>query len=229
MIEYKFFYNDAYISCFLFGGDKNIVFAAGLPQYIDKYHPLVKQAEKLKCNLFVPRYYGTYEDPKNKMTLAGCKEVIENTVELVKQKEAVELFANKEIYWNNPESIVVGFSFGALPALIQEYKVAKTILFCPFVSLKFHDQNTPSENFADTLDYLTRAFPGAYRFSQADFIKELKNVELPAQKSNLIVFKTKDDSVIPVEEIDFIAKKYKCKIIEKPGKHQILLSEDMLQ
>lgn len=227
-MEYKIIYNNTYISCFIFGNNKNIVLAPGLPQYIDKYHPVVEQAKILQCNLFIPRYYGTHEDPKPKMTLKGCKKAIENTVELVGKMEATELFSSQKITWNNPTSVVIGFSFGALPALMQNLEVTKTILYCPFVSLNFHGQNSSGEVLTQTLAFLEKAFPGSYRFDCSAFLKEISSAQLPNTKDNLSIVKTADDDVVPNEEINFIAQKYNCPIIKKPGKHKIFLFEDIL-
>ena len=66
MIEYRFIKDNVLIKAFLpKGGRRNIIYAPGLPQYIDKRHELVQQFTALGCNLFVPVYTGTYESDGN--------------------------------------------------------------------------------------------------------------------------------------------------------------------
>ena len=61
MREYRVKCQNIIISIFLGGNKGNIIYASGLPQYLDKNHPLVQQALRLGYNLFIPKYPGSYE------------------------------------------------------------------------------------------------------------------------------------------------------------------------
>ena len=61
MREYRIKQQNMIVSVFLGGSKGNIIYASGLPQYLDKNHPLVQQSVKLGYNLFIPKYPGSYE------------------------------------------------------------------------------------------------------------------------------------------------------------------------
>lgn len=228
MIEYRTKIKDTFIGMW-FGGDKgNIVLACGIPQYIDKYHPIIEQISRLGYNLFVPRYHGTFES-SGKFSVLSSKKTIENTVTLVTKGKAIELFKNSEITWNhNIPLYVLGFSYGALPALLSNNNIDKTILVCPFIDVNYHLEKSSGENLKETFEFIERAYPNLYRLKAYDVLKDLSIVELPEKKNSLIVVYSLEDTSIPKEEIDLLIQKYpNTKLITKNGGHSIKISDEL--
>lgn len=230
MIEYRIKKGEIIISAFLNKSDRNVIFAAGLPQSIDKNHPLVKQAEAIGFNLFIPHYPGTH-DSSGKFSVRNSVAAIEKTIELVKSGSATELYNQSIINWDATNIFLIGFSFGGLIALLQESIVDKTILICPFVLVDYHlgDKNYFSENIVDTFDFINRAYAKTYRFDSKDLVDELKTITLPETKSNLIVIAKKEDTSIPAQEITFLKKRYNCRADKLPGSHSSSISDDYLR
>ena len=228
-MEYRFKNDELIISAFLNDSNNNLIIAPGLPQLITRHHPIVELVRKNNINLFIPNYPGTY-DSNGKLTVASATRALEQTIELVKSGSANELYSCNKSIWGTNKVFVLGFSFGALPALLQKIAVDKTILLCPFVSFDFHLDGAPyrTENINHTLDFLSRAYPNTYRFDKQEFIDELERVKHPSTKDNLIVLSKSDDASIPTEEVDFIRKRYKCDFDELPGGHSLSLDDKTL-
>lgn len=229
MIEYRIKCQNIITSVFLGGDNGNIIYASGLPQNLDKNHPLVQQAVRLGYNLFVPKYPGSYESG-GLLTMDGCVRSLEKIQKIVRRGYAQELFAGQRITWAKTKIFILGFSFGGLPALVlRNDNIDKKVLVCPFVSLSFHDVNTKGENLSDTLDFIKRAYPYVYRFNKDKLLKGIENIMLPARAENLIVIEATDDQSIPKEEIDFLAGKYHCQILKKSGGHSITMSDELFK
>lgn len=217
------------ISSWINGNKGNIILAPGLPQYIDKYHPLVKQAERLGLNLFVPKYCGTYESD-GKFSVKNSIKTIEATVKLVKTGKAKELYANEEIKWNTKNTILMGFSFGALPSILQKKIVEKIVLICPFLFSEFHiGKKCLGEDISKTFQFLERAYTNIYRINSKNLIKELANTKVPVKKEKMIFIFGKDDIVIPEEEKSKIKDYYKnSKIFLKEGGHSVSMEDNFM-
>lgn len=227
MIEYRANTRHTMVSIFMGGNRGNIIYAPGLPQYIDKNHPFVQQAVRLGYNLFVPRYPGTYEGD-GRLSIFGCARAIDETCDMVSTGQTIELFSGKKISWHTDKNLVVGFSFGGLPALLAKNKFGfKTVLVCPFVSLAFHEGDAQGENLAMTLDYLKRAYPNTYRFDKDAFLNGIRSAKLPASIKKMAIVVAEDDESIPKTEMDFLKDKYSCSIISKPGHHSISMSDKL--
>ena len=227
--EYRTKIKDCIVSIFLCGDNCNIVFVPGLPQSIDKHHPLVRQAERLGCNLFIPQYPGTH-DSGGKLSVAGASEIVAETIKLAKSGQAAELYGGEMLKWNTGRVCAMGFSFGALPLLMQNQHVHKTMLVCPFVSMKFHNEKRKdAENILETFDFLEKAYPWSYRFEKQALARELKEVKLPKRSDEIILIYSMSDQVIPQEEIAFIKDLYKCKAFEKADGHSAIMADDMLE
>src|SRR5689334_11183456 len=108
MAEFRVRENNIMIGVWLNGDNGNVVLAPGIPQYLDKYHPLVQQMKRLRYNLFVPRYKGTWESD-GEFTINNSRESIECAVELANRGNAVELYANSDIRWDTKKISVIGF------------------------------------------------------------------------------------------------------------------------
>ena len=228
-MEYRTKVEGCIVSIFLFGNNGNIVFAPGLPQLINKYHPLVHQAKRLGYNLFIPHYPGTH-DSGGKLSIAGASEIIAKTISLVKNGRATELYSNKGLKWDASRIYAVGFSFGALPLLLQNQRVCKTVLICPFVSMKFHNKKREdAENVLETFDYLEKAYPWSYRFEKQSLIHELEEAKLPKRNDEIMLVYSSNDPVIPQEEIVLLEKLYKCKLFKKSDGHKVTVADDVLK
>lgn len=230
MIEYRVKKGEIIVSVFLNNSNRNVIFAAGLPQFIDKNHPLAKQAEAVGFNLFMPHYPGTH-DSSGKFSVRNSAMALEKTIEFVKSGSATELYNQSVISWDATNIFLLGFSFGGLIALLQKSTVDKTILLCPFVSADYHFGNKKysSENIIDTFDFMKRAYPKTYRFDPKALIEELKKVTLPRTKPNLTIISKKEDASIPIEEINFLKKRYNCKFDELLGSHNSSIDDDYLR
>lgn len=228
MIEYRVKIDDTFLGIWLGGNKGNIILGCGLPQYIDKYHPLVEQVSRLGYNLFVPRYHGTFESGGNFDT-ASSVQSIKDAINVVKSGKATELFNNGKIAWSNDIPLYLfGYSYGALPALLSNEKVGRTILVCPFISVNYHLENTSGEILKETFEFVKRAYPNLYRLEPSLVIEDLLNIKLPENKDRLVVVSSLNDTSIPKEEIDFLSEKYpKARFVVKDGGHSIKISDEL--
>ena len=228
MIEYRTKIEDTFLGIWFGGDNGNIVLGCGLPQYIGKYHPIIAQIKRLGYNLFIPRYQGTFESGGDFNTMSS-KQSIDNAIRLAQSGKTTELFGNSDITWNNNVPIyLLGYSYGALPALLSEIKVDKTVLICPFVDIKYHVENTTGENLKQTFEFIERAYPNLYRLKADLVINDLASINLPDHKDNLTLVYASEDESIPKEEITNLSDKYSnIKIIEKGGKHSLEMNDEL--
>ncbi|MBI4154882.1 hypothetical protein HY498_02240 [Candidatus Woesearchaeota archaeon] len=226
-MEYRVRNEKIIIEIWLNNGKDNVIFSQGMPQYLTKYHSLVKKLKKLKINLFIPRFPGTWESG-GKFSIEQCQKAIEQTIKLAKVGEAIELYNEKKISWPTEKIYLLGFSFGCLPSLLCKELVDYTILAMPFVNLKIHNKNG-GEDIKKTFDFLEKAYPNIYRFKANDVIRDLKNINYPIKKDNLIVIVGNKDKSIPKEEASWLEKKYKARVINIESKHSIDLPEKILK
>src|SRR5437867_3417407 len=98
MIEYRIKEGNTFLGVWLGGNKGNIILACGIPQYIDKYNPIVSQVTNLGYNLFTLRYQGSFES-SGEFGVNSSKESIMDAVNIVKNGKAIELFSMKEITW----------------------------------------------------------------------------------------------------------------------------------
>ncbi len=231
MIEYRIKRGETFIGAWLGGDNGNIVFCCGLPQYLDKYHPLVTQITRLGYNLFVPRYRGTFESDGDFSVLSSVQ-AIEDGISLANEGEAIELFNESKITWNRQVPLyVMGFSYGSLPALLSfNGKIDKTVLVCPFIDAHFHLGDASGENVRETFTFIERAYPHLYRLNSDQVIKDLLNTMLPDKKENLVIVSARGDTSIPRQEINLLLKKYPdARFIEKDGGHGAQIEDELLQ
>ncbi len=215
------------ISVWLNGGDKNILLAGGLPQYVTKYHPLVKMAEEASINLFVPRYMGSWESGGT-FSVKNCVKTVEETIRLIRNGKGEELYGNSSVSWNSEKIYLVGFSFGGFPALLNEESVTKTILVNPFVNLILQ-KKFKGEDIEETLRFLKRAYANMYRFDFAEVIKDLISLKYPEKKDKLVLVRGVNDKTIPKEQIDWISAKYNPIYIEIPGGHSLNFTKELFE
>lgn len=226
MIEFRSQLQEVFVGFFLNGNKGNIVLAPGMPQYLDKYHPLVVQASKLGYNLFIPRYMGTFESSGTFSSL-NSSETLAETIRMVKKGKTTELFAHKEMTWSSEKIYLLGFSYGALPALLQTEDVSKTILVCPFISLEYHRKGSSGEDIQETYEFLERAYPNLYRLKTAEVIRDLERTTLPAVKENLVVVSGDKDMLIPKVEIQALLQKYHPVFMTKDTGHSLSMDDTL--
>lgn len=220
MRELKIKKSNIIISAWINKGDKCIILAPGLPQYIDKYHPFVKQSIKLGYSLFVPRYIGSYESG-GIFTIDNCVKTIEETVGVVRGGLAKELYANSSINWGKNKICVVGFSFGAMPVLLANIQVHKVVVVCPFINIKYHINSSIGENLNHTLQFIKRGYKNLYRVDVKSFINDLKKIKLIKNQKDVVVIAGKKDLSIPKNEIEELCFLYKTKAIYKNTGHNL--------
>lgn len=206
-MELRFFFKNIIICAWLNNSDTSVILAPGIPQYLTKYHPFVGTMNKLGVNLFVPSYKGTWESPGN-FSIKGAIKSIENTIKFVKNGAGKELYDNKIVNWQQKIIILIGFSFGSLPVLLSKEEVNKNILIHPFVNLKIHEKFN-GEDLNKTFNFVREAYQSVYRLSPSKIIKELRELNYPANKNSLQIISGKEDKSIPKEEIDWLKMKYK--------------------
>jgi len=229
MIEYRTKKKDTFVGAWLGGDNGNIIFGCGLPQYLDKYNPLIAQIDRLHYNLFVPRYQGSFESGGD-FNIFSSVQTIEDCIALVNEGCATELFGENKIIWNGSAPLyVMGYSYGSLPALLSSNeKIEKTILICPFVDIHFHLKDTPGENMEKTLVFIERAYPNLYRLHPDQVMKSFSNVTLPEKKENLVIVSALADTSIPKEEIDFLSHEYpNARFVKKDGGHNAQLKDEL--
>lgn len=139
MIEYRIKINENLLAIF-FISDENkgtVVYASGVPQYVQKQHSFVSQILEAGYSLCIPKYYGTWES-SGEFSVENSIKALQETISLIKTGKCKELYADNTITWNKEKIILLGYSFGALPALkCNTEDIYGTILVCPFISSKF--------------------------------------------------------------------------------------------
>lgn len=206
-MEFRFKYRGLLILGFINSPEnKSLILIPGLPQYITKNHDLVKNLLNIGYNVFIPQYHGSF-DSEGVFSLVNCIKTVENCLCFVKQGDGQELFNNVSIAWNRDNIVVIGYSFGALPALACKNKIGMLVLLNPFVNFNVHKKNG-GESLEQTFRFINRAFPKTYNFKASDLLKELKdfNYDQLLKKSDTtikIVYGLKDKS-IPIQEIKWL-------------------------
>jgi len=194
-----------------------VVFAPGFPQFIDKYHPMVKIMKDIGVNLFVPRYYGS-GGSQGTFALSTCMKSIDQTIRLAKSNHGVSCFDQTSVTWLCKRVIVIGFSFGALPALLSNEAVNKTILVAPFIHWDIHHE-FKGEAIPETIDTVLRAHGTLYRVNKNKLISELKHIAYPEKKKSLAVVYGHQDTVVPIEEVKWLVNTYNCSLLELETGH----------
>lgn len=218
MVENRTKIDKLFVSFYLNGGTKNLILMNGIPSYVTKHHPLVNFCKENRINLFIPRYYGSFESD-DVFSLNNCIKTAEDTTNLVFSGKTIELFGQREIFWDSSEVFVLGFSFGALSVLNADLP-DKTIriMNSPFINLELNETNNGPAK--DEFFYIERAFPNLFRFKADDLIKEYSQISYPGKREFILIQGKKDDT-ISQKEVDFVIKKYSPKTMFFDGGHTI--------
>ncbi|MDD3175995.1 MAG: hypothetical protein PHU51_05960 [Candidatus Nanoarchaeia archaeon] len=227
MVEHRMIMENVLISVWLNGDQGNVILAPGIPQQFDKYHPFVEQMSRLKYNLFIPHYIGT-RDSLGDFTIANSTKSVAVAIRLAKKGEFKELFSQKILNWNCKKNYLMGFSYGALPSLLQDESIDKTILICPFISLQHHLKGKSGENVEETFRFLERAYPKTYGFKTEKVLNDLSKVVLPKKTEKIIVVRGLNDISIPQEELDYLNAHYDVLMLTKEGNHTIQMTDSFI-
>jgi len=227
MIEYRTKIGKVIVGCWINGKKGNNNLASGIPQFIEKYHPFLQMLSEKGYNLFVPRYEGSWESD-GIMTLRSCVTTLRKTVQLVKKGSCRELYGNSEISLKNTDTSIVGFSFGALPALLTKVPIKK-ILICPFAFSKYHLGSSQGEDIRKSLRFVAKAYGQAYRFKPSSLIGEFEKVKYPEQAFGpMVVIRGAYDESIPIIEVDELIRKYNAKVYVSETGHTAVIEKDIL-
>jgi len=178
-----------------------VVYASGLPQYPSGYHPFVRTLCDLGYHLFVPKYPGSWET-SGVFGVANSVMAVQAAVELARTGRCIETYNNERVTWTVSKIIVVGFSYGALPALMS---VADAhVVICPFTNVLLHQKG----DLEQTLAFIRRAYKHVYRIDNEAFLKELDEVILPETVRPLTVVIGAKDSVVSPEEVSWLLHRY---------------------
>ncbi len=223
-MEYRFRPNGLLISGFINDPENEaIVFAPGLPQYITKYHPLIRKLAGMNYNVFVPQYYGSFKS-KGTFTLANSIKTISDTIDFVRKGQAGNLYDNSLISWK-PAITLIGFSYGGLPSLMNANKVKKIVLISPLIDYKIH-LKFGGEDLRRTFEFARRAF--SYKLSPEDLLKEFEEFNYEKTASFTIIHGSEDKS-IPLEEIKEVARNTGARLIMHNSGHTSNIPEEVLR
>lgn len=225
-MELRLNHNGILIGAWLGRRSECIVYCPGLPQYISKYHSIVRAAERVGVSLFVPRYHGTWES-SGTFGVSSSRQTVESVVQFIKQGLATELFSHRDITWTCSRIILIGFSYGALPALLSKEIANKTILIAPFTNIAMHEHDYPGD-LQRTLEFLRHGYPHVYRFDQVNFVAELSHIEYPISKDNLVVIYGSEDQTTSNHQIEWLREKYSASILRIEGGHSSDIGDELL-
>lgn len=182
---------------------------------------MVRFCSENKINLFIPRYYGSFESDGD-FSLRNCVLTVEEALTFVRSQKSIELFRQEEIVWNSSEVFVLGFSFGGLPVLNAKLPAdVKKILCAPLIDLELNEKCNGSAK--KEIYYIERAYPNLFRFNANTLIKEYSDIAKPEKEECSLIYGDKDDTISALE-IKYIQTKYSPKSICFHGGHSLDLS-----
>ena len=220
-IEYRLVSNGIAVSYWKGEGAGSILFCPGLPQYVSFYHPFIDVFLDLGFSVFAPKYAGTWES-EGLFTIAGSAVAVNETLDLIKKGKTIEQFNQDEVIFTNGKIFLLGFSYGAIPALLSRRKVDKLVLLSPFTV----EGKIGIDEMEKTLTFLDRAYKNVYRFDQNTVMNELQNISFPQRKEKILVVWGVTDSVIPPGQAKKLAERYQAEYLELPVGHTANLSEE---
>lgn len=218
-MEFRLQEDGLLIGAYFGGGNTNVVFCSGLPQYASNYNPFIQDLVSLGCNVFVPRYAGTWESDGD-FTPQTSLESIAKTIELAKRGSALETFGQSQKTWApSLRTVLIGFSYGAMPALANSRLADKTVLLMPFVTAADGDSSTA--DMKQTLEFLTRGYKNVYRSSLGadDFLAQYDSVYDELKDQPVFVLRGTKDNSISETQITWIQQNYTANIAEVDAKH----------
>lgn len=231
-MEFRLQEDDLLIGAYFGEGNTNVIFCSGLPQYPSNYHPFVQDLVSLGCNVFVPRYAGTWESDGD-FTPQTSVESITKTIELAKRGSAFETFSQSQKKWApNLRTVLIGFSYGAMPALVNSNLADKTVLLMPFLAPIEDDEST--NEMRRTLEFLGRGYKNVYRgmpdpkeFLFHGYVGLYSGIETP-QKSVTIV-QGNNDKAISQRQLDWAREHLGVEIMQVEAKHSANIGRNVYE
>lgn len=201
-MEHRIVYKDILIGCYFAKNisNKNIIFCQGLPQYVTPKHSFIKDYLDIGYNVFVPRYYGSWESG-GVFSPTTVVETIKKTIQFVKLGYGIDTYSNSRLDWDGSGSLtMIGFSFGALPAISLCGMVTRTILIAPFIMDPSNKSSV--KEVTKTLIFMNNGYRNAYRIieSNSKFVEEysslIKKIQLDNKSRLTIVRGLIDDASV---------------------------------
>jgi predicted esterase len=218
-MEFRLQEDGLLVGAYFGDSDTNVIFCSGVPQYASNYHPFMQDLFSSGCNVFVPRYAGTWESGGD-FTPQSSAESIAKTVELAKRGSAFETFSQSQKTWMpNMRTVLVGFSYGAMPALANAHFADKTVLLMPFVTAPEGDSSTV--DMKQTLEFLGRGYKNVYRSSLStdDFLAQYKGVYNELKNQPVTVLRGANDKAISEAQFEWLQQNCLASITEIEAKH----------
>lgn len=204
----------------------NIILCEGLPS-VPKQKELMTHLSNNGCNVFFPRYSGTWES-EGEFLIISPTEDIYNLVRHLKNGSATELYGGKTFNTNYPTHLV-GSSFGGTVALslIPRDSISKIVALSPIIDFKTHNNDNTEQDLNWLKSFIQKAFGSAYRFSDQNWDLmingELFNPpqEVPESKAGnvLIVYDTTDKEINPGKIAQYVSKNKISTIVTDTAGH----------
>ena len=207
-MEFRLQEDGLLIGAYFGSGNTNVIFCPGLPQYPSNYHPFIQDLIATGCNIFVPRYKGTWESDGD-FSPQSSIESVAKAIDIAKRGSIFETFSEKKKDWTpGLRTVLIGFSYGAMPALANSHLADKTILLMPFLYPLRDDPSTIE--MTKTLDFLKRGYRNVYRSSSdtrgfMEYVGVYDKLESQLNQPVLIIQGEKD-KVISKRQLDWAQK-----------------------
>jgi len=230
MIELRARFQNTFVGLWLGNNVANFVLAPGIPQYLDKYHPIVAQVMRIGGNLFVPRYNGTFES-SGEFSFKSSVKSIDETIELISTGQVTQLYDSTVVSWktDNVPTIVLGFSYGGLVSRYLSLTTHYTALICPLYDVSLHLGGGAGEDIEKTFSFVERAYPNMYRLSSKKVVDELSVLQDTGDGNVNTIVAGSADSSITKGEIQMLCEKYPlANLIWKSGGHSLSMDDDLL-
>ena len=207
MIEYRFIYKGILVGYYpaIEDTEKNIIVCQGMPEYISSKHAFISDLLSLGYNVFVPRYYGSWESDGD-FSPDTSRDTIAQIIDFVRQGKGVSRYDGSLISWKINSVILLGFSYGATFATELVAKVDFVLLVAPY----FPIGNTLMKSIDQEVDFVRKGFKNVYRINidnmkfKKQFVQNAKISSNNKKISNLTILYGDNDPINNEELIEFL-------------------------
>lgn len=192
----------------------NVILCEGLPS-VPKQKELIIFLNSKGCNVFFPRYGGTWESGGEFLAKSPTEDIF-TLVQHLKNGEVTELYGNKTFNTNYPINLI-GTSFGGAVALslLPRDDIHKVVAFSPIVDFKSHNSKGNEQDLHQLKTFMQIAFGFAYRFSDQNWSEMLRGdlfnppqeIRVGREKDVLIIYDTTDKDIDANKISKYVAKK----------------------
>ncbi len=190
-----------------------VIICDGLPS-VPKQKELLTYLNNHGCNVFYPRYRGTWESGGEFLAQSPSNDIID-FVEFVKMGEITELYGNKTFSVKGPIHLI-GSSFGGSVALssVDDSNVDKIVVFSPIIDFKLQNNNGTEQDLNLLGKFITKAFGNGYRYKNENWelmvsgklFNPPEMIESNRTKDILIAYDLLDDTIDYQKIIDYSSK-----------------------